>query len=263
LSVAWADSTTANQQLIRRAVPELGGRVRIPCLEAAEDLAAFCGVSSPFARQRRAITARRFFAGETNSGCARRSLRCRARCFAAALWPAVQAPLAAIMSMQSTGQGGRHSAQADAPGPDHVVHQLMRADDRVHRAGLDAARAARCTGLRRFGQWWCASQRRVRPAGIARQLLVRHLSSPHLNAIEEIDVHRVSQKHLYERQYGSLESEARCRAREAEGMFGTAIVHHAFLDVDRIAVRRRREVSAIPAWSIARRRPAPSRGACA
>src|SRR5712691_13095415 len=100
-----------DQQLIRRAVLELGGRVRIRRLEAAEDLAAFFGVHRLLRASAAAITARRFFAGETNSGCARRSLRCRARCFAAALWPAVQAPFAGIMSMQSTGQGGRHSAQ--------------------------------------------------------------------------------------------------------------------------------------------------------
>src|SRR6267143_736897 len=97
---------------------------------------------------------------------------------------------------------------------------------------------SRCSGSRRSGQRWCASQRREWAPSIARQLLVRPLPSPHLNASKEIHVHPVSQKHLYERRYGSFESEARC-PRAGRVHVRHAIVHHAFLDVDRIAVRRR------------------------
>src|SRR5712691_2496280 len=97
---------------------------------------------------------------------------------------------------------------------------------------------SRCSGSRRSGQRWRVSRRRVRAPSIACQPLVRHLSSPHLNASQEIHAHRVSQKHLYERQYGSFESEAR-GPRAGRGHVRHAIVHHALLDVDRIAVRRR------------------------
>src|SRR6267143_1079362 len=96
---------------------------------------------------------------------------------------------------------------------------------------------SRCSGSRRSGQRWCTSQRREWAPSIARQLLVRHLPSPHLNASKEIHVHPVSQKLFYERQYGSFESEARC-PRAGRGHVRHAIVHHAFLDVDRVAVRR-------------------------
>ena len=46
------------------------------------------------------------------------------------------------MTMQSTGQGARHSSQPVHCGGDDGMHLLGGADDGVDRAGLDAERAA-------------------------------------------------------------------------------------------------------------------------
>jgi hypothetical protein len=67
--------------------------------------------------------------------------------------------------MQSTGQAGTHSSQPVHCGVDHGVHQLGRADDAVHRAGLDAQRAADAPGFVDDGQ----RARPSCPGGVQRQ----------------------------------------------------------------------------------------------
>src|SRR5256712_2568129 len=237
LSVAWADSTTATSSSYGvRYLASVGGSgfaawKRRKISRRFSGFIAFCAPAprrSPrcdFSRARRTPAARGAACAAVRVAspppCGRRSRR---------LWPGA----------------GRCSRRGRAAGT--ARSRCTRARPRC--ASIDARRrsrppdrprcsaCSRCSGSRRSGRQWRVSQRRVGTLRVASELLVGDFPGADLDAGLQLRRDFFIHQQFYKRQNGALQSQARS-PRAGRGHVRHAVVHHAFLDVHRIAVRRR------------------------
>src|SRR5438309_1861005 len=207
LSVAWADSTTATSNSYG---------VRYLSSVVGSGLAAW---------KRRKISRR--FSGFI-AFCAPAPRRSPRGDFSPARrTPAARGAACAAVRVASPPPCGRRS------------RRLWPGACRCSRRGRAAGSAcSRCSGARRSGRQWRVSQRRIGTLRVASELLVGDFPGADLDAGLQLRGDFFIHKQFYKRQNGALQSQARS-SRAGRGHVRHAVVHHAFLDVYRIAVRRR------------------------